>query len=92
MNTIHDPFCDLAHLPPAQVVDPEGTTTTWAASGRCSCLGLGNARKYASEYTQRWISDFITSFGVNKTGEEQDDFYLLAQMIRNGSYPKGEFF
>jgi len=92
MNTIHDPFCDLAHLPPATVVDPEGTTTTWAASGRCSCAMLANVRKYTGEYRERDISEFIIAFAVNKQGEEQDDLYLLAHTIKTGTYPKRRLF
>jgi len=92
MNTIHDPFCDLAHLPPAKVVDPEGTTTTWVASGRCTCYALGQARKFTGEYRERDISEFIIAFAVNKQGEEQDDLYLLAHTIKTGMYPKRPLF
>jgi len=86
MNTTHDPFCDLAHLPPATVVDPEGTTTTWAASGRCSCAMLANVRKMERAATQMDIHGFINREAINENEDIQERLYTFAHLIKSGNY------
>jgi hypothetical protein len=86
MNTTHDPFCDLAHLPPATVVDPEGTTTTWVASGHCRCEMLARVRKMERESTHMDIVTWMNGETVNEIEDVQDRLYTFIHMIKSGNY------
>jgi len=84
----HDTFCDLAHLPEAFAIDPEGNSTAALATGRCLCNIIKLVRIDERGHSNHEIAEFITSDAVNEPDLVQDHLFTYAQLVRTGGYSR----